>query len=141
MIANLFRIFDPRTSKFLILNWIRIIFILIFSPYTFWKIPSRIQIINYLVSKYIIRELINNLSKKNFISLIIFLSIFWFILINNLIGLYPYIFTATSHLIITLSLALPLWTLFIIYGWLNNINHIFSHLVPLGTPIALRFFL
>ena len=24
-----------------------------------------------------------------------------------------------------------------LYGWINNTNHIFAHLVPLGTPIVL----
>ena len=35
---------------------------------------------------------------------------------------------------LTLTLALPLWLRFIIYGWTNNTIHIFAHLVPQGTP-------
>jgi len=53
------------------------------------------------------------------------------------LGLLPYIFTRTSHLIITLSLALPLWIAFILFGWINHTQHIFAHLVPQGTPSAL----
>jgi F-type H+-transporting ATPase subunit a len=34
-------------------------------------------------------------------------------------------------------LALPLWFRFILYGWINNTNHIFAHLVPQRTPTAL----
>lgn len=52
-------------------------------------------------------------------------------------GLFPYIFTRTSHLTLTLSLALPLWLRFIIYGWINHTQHIFAHLVPQGTPAVL----
>lgn len=51
--------------------------------------------------------------------------------------MFPYIFTSTSHLTLTLALALPLWISFIIYGWLNHTNHIFAHLVPQGTPAVL----
>lgn len=29
---------------------------------------------------------------------------------------------------------MPLWIGFIIYGWINHTQHIFSHLIPQGTP-------
>jgi F0F1-type ATP synthase membrane subunit a len=38
----------------------------------------------------------------------IFISLFSIILFNNFLGLFPYIFTRTSHLTLTLTLALPL---------------------------------
>merc|ERR1712226_1782856 len=49
----------------------------------------------------------------------------------------PYIFTATSHLSITVRLALPVWLGYIIFSTLNNINFFLSHLVPTGTPYVL----
>ena len=67
----------------------------------------------------------------------IFISLFSIILFNNFIGLFPYIFTRTSHLTLTLTLALPLWLCFILYGWINHTQHIFAHLVPQGTPAVL----
>lgn len=74
-------------------------------------------------------------------STFIFIIIFIFIFINNFLGLYPYIFTATSHIAINLSITFPLWISFIIYGWLNHTQHIFTHLVPQGTPFALISFI
>jgi F-type H+-transporting ATPase subunit a len=41
-------------------------------------------------------------------SLVILISLFILILFNNFLGLYPYIFTATSHMVVTLTLALPM---------------------------------
>lgn len=38
----------------------------------------------------------------------LFIRLFLFIIFNNLLGLLPYVFTASSHLSITLVLALPL---------------------------------
>jgi len=139
--VNLFSIFDPSTSQIFSQNWLRIILPICLFPYTLWAFPSRNQIIFYCLSNYIIKELKNNTSIKNYKILILFFTIFWIIICNNIIGLYPYIFTATRHLIITLSIALPFWFLFMLYGWVNITNHIFTHLVPLGTPIPLRFFI
>jgi F0F1-type ATP synthase membrane subunit a len=64
-------------------------------------------------------------------------SLFLIILINNFLGLFPYIFTRTKHLTLTLTLALTLWIRFILFGWIKNTNHIFEHLVPQGTPTIL----
>lgn len=133
MITNLFSVFDPSTTIFnLSLNWIRIILGLFFIPYIYWLIPSRYNIIWRKLFNYIhieLKILLNN-GKNTFI----FVSLFVFILFNNFLGLFSYIFTRTSHLTLTLTLSIPLWLSFILYGWINKTNHIFSHLVPLGTP-------
>merc|ERR1712173_134807 len=67
----------------------------------------------------------------------ILISIFLLIVCSNFLGLFPYIFTATSHLSITVRLALPVWLGYIIFSTLNNINFVLSHLVPTGTPYVL----
>lgn len=65
---------------------------------------------------------------------VVFISLLTLIVFNNSLGLLPYVFTSSSHLVITLSLAFPLWLSFIIFGWLNHTQDIFAHLVPQGTP-------
>lgn len=131
MIANLFSSFDPCANFNIPLNWIRSIIRFFFIPSLFWIIPNRI---NFFIQKSLILLHIEFkiLTKKN--NTLIFISLFFFILINNFIGLFPYIFTSSSHLIFTLTFALPLWLTFIIFGWLNNTYHIFAHLIPQGTP-------
>lgn len=139
MISNLFSIFDPSTNLFNIsFNWIRTILGIIFIPYSFWLIPNR----HFLLWNFILLKLHNEfktLLKNNYFqgSTFIFISIFSFILFNNFLGLFPYIFTRTSHLTLSLSISLPLWLRFIIYGWLNNSQHIFIHIIPQGTPAIL----
>lgn len=133
MITNLFSSFDPSTG-FFSFNWLRSLILLIFLPINFWYIPNRFII---LYNKIIIILNIELNLLINFKSLgrsIIFLSLFIFILLNNLLGLIPYIFTSSSHLVFTIRIALPLWLSFMIYGFINNINHIFCHLVPIRTP-------
>lgn len=139
MIINLFSIFDPSTNIFnLSLNWLRTILGILFFPILFWFLPSRNLIFwnkIFLTLHIEFKTLLGISSFKG--TTFIFISLFSLILFNNFLGLFPYIFTRTSHITITLSLALPLWLRFILYGWINNTKHIFAHLVPQGTPSVL----
>ena len=138
MITNLFSVFDPSSTIFISLNWVSsLLFILILIP-IYWNTPTKINIlINYIRLK-LFNEFKNLLGPSSFAgSGILFISLFIFILTNNFLGLFPYIFTASSHIALTLSISLPLWLAFMIFGWLNKTNHMFAHLVPQRTPAAL----
>lgn len=139
MITNLFSVFDPSSRIFsLSLNWISTFIGIIIIPTLFWFIPSRYNIIwnNILLTLHKeFNTLLGSTNHKG--STFAFISLFSIIIFNNLIGLFPYVFTRTSHLTITLTLALPIWLSFIIYGWINHTQHIFAHLVPQGTPALL----
>lgn len=139
MIINLFSIFDPSTNIFnFSLNWLRTIIGIIFFPILFWFLPSRNFIFwnkIFLILHLEFKTLLGISSFKG--TTFIFISLFSLILFNNFLGLFPYIFTSTSHITITLSLALPLWLSFILFGWVNNTKHILAHLVPQGTPSIL----
>nr|YP_010172393.1 ATP synthase F0 subunit 6 [Biston thoracicaria]QSH89371.1 ATP synthase F0 subunit 6 [Biston thoracicaria] len=143
MMSNLFSIFDPSTNLFnLSINWISTLLGLIFIPYSFWLIPNR----HYYLWNFISIKLHNEfktLLKNNYFqgSTFIFISLFTFILFNNFLGLFPYIFTSTSHLNLSLSISLPLWMSFMLYGWINNYQHMFSHMIPQGTPAMLMPFM
>nr|WEA76607.1 ATP synthase F0 subunit 6 [Parnassius phoebus] len=143
MMSNLFSIFDPTTNLFnLSLNWISTFIGLMFIPYSFWLIPNR----HYILWNFITNKLHNEfkmllgINKFNS-STFIFISLFTFILFNNFLGLFPYIFTSTSHLTISLSISLSLWISFMLYGWINNYQHMFIHMIPQGTPTILMPFM
>nr|AML26289.1 ATP synthase F0 subunit 6 [Hydrophilidae sp. BMNH 1274333] len=142
MMTNLFSSFDPTTNFNLSLNWISTFLGLFLIPSMFWLIPSRM---NFLWVKIMMtlhnefKTLINANHIKG--STLMFTSLFAMIVFNNFIGLFPYIFTSTSHMVMTLSLALPLWLSFMIYGWINNTIHMLAHLVPQGTPPVLMPFM
>nr|WDY84619.1 ATP synthase F0 subunit 6 [Macrodiprion sp. 2 GYN-2022c] len=143
MMMNLFSIFDP-TSTFLPkfnLNWSSMMMMMIMLPSTYWLISSRKNILfNNLMFK--IHSEIKMLSEnKNINSTLMFSSVFLFILFNNFMGLFPYIFTSTSHLTTSITLSLPLWLSFMLFGWMKNTNHMFIHLVPQNTPNALMSFM
>jgi len=67
----------------------------------------------------------------------IFIALFIFILFNNYIRLFPYIFSSSRHIIFSLTLAIPFWLFFIILSIYKNFKNLISHLIPLNTPILL----
>ncbi|YP_009271145.1 ATP synthase F0 subunit 6 (mitochondrion) [Sitophilus oryzae] len=142
MMANLFSSFDPSTNFNSTLNWMSTLLIFLFIPPTYWLIPSRwnfiwILIINTLHKEF--KVLLKENSSKG--SSLIFTSLFSLILFNNFLGLFPYIFTATSHLTLTLTLSLPLWLSFMIYNMIFNFMNMLAHLAPQGAPQILLPFL
>nr|APX39970.1 ATP synthase F0 subunit 6 [Lachnaia hirta] len=142
MMTNLFSSFDPSTNLGTNFNWISTILGIMIIPSMFWIIPSRFSLLWMKVISTLHKEfkvLINN--KKSQGSTLILVSLFSLILFNNFMGLFPYIFTSTSHMVLTLSLALPMWLSFMLYGWINNTTHMLAHLVPQGTPAILMPFM
>ena len=64
-------------------------------------------------------------------------TLFMFILFSNVIGIVPYTFTVTSHIIITAALALLVFFTVIIYGIWHNGLHFFKVFVPSGIPVLM----
>jgi len=133
---NIFSIFDPSTSINLSLNWISTLLILLILPYQFWLIPSRIIILWFKLINFTFNEfkILINYSYSN---LILFIRLLFFIFFNNFLGLFPYIFTASSHIRFCLSLSLCMWIRIIFYRFLNYFNDLLRHLTPQGTPFIL----
>nr|AQP29151.1 ATP synthase F0 subunit 6 [Odontotermes nr. pauperans RDCT160] len=144
MMSNLFSIFDPTTEiNNLPLNWTSTIIGLMMIPTSMWLIPSRNSMTMSILMNSMHQEMktISSKSSINKGNSFILTSLFMMILMNNFLGLFPYIFTSTSHLTLTLTLALPLWVSFMLFGWIKNTNHMFEHLVPQGTPAMLMPFM
>jgi F-type H+-transporting ATPase subunit a len=62
-------------------------------------------------------------------------SLFMFVLTLNMLGLIPYSFTVTSHIIVTAALAITVFLTVLIYGLLLHGFHFFNLFVPKGVPI------
>nr|QGA74032.1 ATP synthase F0 subunit 6 [Chalcophana sp. N69] len=142
MMSNLFSSFDPTANFNLPTNWLSTMIGLALIPTPFWLIQTRMSILWNKIMSILHKELkILIKNKKSQGSTLIMVSLFSMIFFNNFLGLFPYIFTSTSHLILSLTLAIPLWLSFMIYGWINNTTHMLAHLVPHGTPGILMPFM
>nr|YP_010363728.1 ATP synthase F0 subunit 6 [Menacanthus cornutus]UNZ12995.1 ATP synthase F0 subunit 6 [Menacanthus cornutus] len=124
MMNSLLSVFDP--SSFLMLNWMTWV-VLLFPIRSYWMISPLKSLNNSF------KELMYMLFDKSENSLI-FISLFWIILVMNILGLYPYVFSMTSHFIFNLSLSLPLWLACMMMGLWKNLDHIMAHLTPEGCP-------
>jgi len=138
---NLFSIFDPNinfTGLVYPLNWVRVTIIMFFLPSVFWLVKSQIHMVVLGVLKALTLEIEAILGHNTPPgSINILLALFFFIICSNFMGLFPYVFTGSRHLRYTVALALPLWLGAILWSWTFQYNHMFTHLVPPGTPGAL----
>nr|YP_009526482.1 ATP synthase F0 subunit 6 [Hycleus cichorii]ATP06046.1 ATP synthase F0 subunit 6 [Hycleus cichorii] len=141
MLMNLFSSFDPSSNWNLSLNWMSSLTCLILIPSMFWLVPSRLNMLLMKITTTLHKEFKTLLGPASKGSTLIFVSLFSFILMNNFLGLFPYIFTSTSHMTLTPGVALPLWLAFMVFGWINHTIHIFAHPVPQGTPPILMPFM
>jgi F-type H+-transporting ATPase subunit a len=64
-------------------------------------------------------------------------ALFMFILFGNMLGMVPYSFTFTSHIIVTFAMALVVFVGVTILGFVKHGAHFFSFFVPPGVSIAL----
>nr|WKK30207.1 ATP synthase subunit 6 [Ancistrocerus parietum] len=141
MLSNLFSIFDPQTSLKTALNWLSIFIMYFFFPKNLWFKQNKMFSLLKIIFMFLFNELNKLLQKQNHNNIIFFMIIFFILISMNFIGLFPYIFTPTSHLTITLPLSLSLWLSFMIFSWTKKTNFMFAHLVPLGTPSFLMPFM
>nr|YP_026056.1 ATP synthase F0 subunit 6 [Aleurodicus dugesii]AAS77746.1 ATP synthase F0 subunit 6 [Aleurodicus dugesii] len=140
--SSLFEIYDPYTYYLnLSLNWLMIVFFLIFLYMSFWLLMNNYMIVYMKLMMILFNEFKMFYSSMKIMKgcILLFLSLFFYILFINLMGLMPYVFSISSHLVFSLSLSLTFWLSFMFFGWLNFTNKMFSHLIPLGTPMMLIF--
>nr|UAT98530.1 ATP synthase F0 subunit 6 [Limois sp. WW-2021a] len=134
MMTSLFSTFDP-TTKNLQMNWIIMMTPMILMPKWFWMKKSRLNMLLKMMEKKLTNEFKSMTHHKEI--LILSISIFMFIMMSNMMGLFPYVFTSTSHLSISISIALPTWIMITVHGWTNFTNDMFKHLLPKGTPMMI----
>ena len=98
-------------------------------------IPGRVQALAEIAYEFVAGMVRSACGETGMRFFPLVFSLFMFILICNLVGLIPYSFTVTSHIIITVSLALLVFFTVIIVGVMENGLHFFKLFVPSGVPI------
>ena len=98
-------------------------------------VPGRIQSIAELSYEFVANTIESTAGKEGMKFFPLVFTLFMFILVANVIGLIPYTFTVTSHIIITAALALLVFLTVLVYGFYKNGLGFFRLFVPKGIPI------
>nr|AWH98419.1 ATP synthase F0 subunit 6 [Conus goudeyi] len=144
MLVDIFSSFDDNNQVFMslyILMWLfSLIMVVLFSS-SFWMAHPRwnslINLFKDTASSQVFRSF--GLNMGGFVNLIT--GLFLFLILMNMSGLIPYVFSTTSHLAISLTLGLPLWLSLIISAVAYNPGSVVAGLLPMGAPAPLNPFL
>jgi F-type H+-transporting ATPase subunit a len=98
-------------------------------------VPGRLQMVAEMSYEFVADTLRSTAGSEGMKFLPLVFSLFMFILAVNLIGIIPYMFTVTTHIIITSSLALLVFFTVLIYGFWRNGLRFFKVFVPSGIPL------
>ncbi len=98
-------------------------------------VPGRLQSIAEISYEFVANTINSTAGKEGMRFFPFVFSLFIFILVTNLVGLIPYTFTVTSHIIVTAALALSVFLTVLVYGFWKNGLHFFNLFVPKGIPI------
>ena len=104
-------------------------------------IPSRMQSVLEIAYNLVSNLINENIGKEGLKYFPFVFSIFLFILFGNLLGMVPYMFTFTSHIIVTFTLAMVVISFVTILGVVLHGAKFFSIFVPKGIPVFLSPFL
>ncbi|TWG89602.1 F-type H+-transporting ATPase subunit a [Mesorhizobium sp. J18] len=100
-------------------------------------VPGRLQSISEMLYEFVASMLRDAAGSHGMKFFPFVFSLFMFVLVGNLLGLFPYFFTITSHIIVTFALALLVIGTVIVYGFWKHGLGFLKLFVPSGVPAVL----
>ena len=126
-----------NSSLFMLLSAITICLILALGTRNKKIIPNKFQLISEMFYNFIAKMISDTAGSKAKPYFPFIFSLFMFVLFCNMLGMLPYSFTVTSHIIVTLLMAMFIFIAVTIIGF---VKHGFGYLrlfVPKGVPVVL----
>ncbi len=118
-----------------------IFFFLTFATRGRTLVPGRMQSAAELSYEFIAKMVRDAAGTEGMVFFPFVFSLFMFVFVANVLGLIPYTFTVTAHLIVTAALAATVILTVIIYGFVKHGTHFLHLFVPSGVPGFLLPFL
>ncbi len=100
-------------------------------------VPSRSQSLSEIAYEFVAGMLRDSAGSQGMKFFPFVFSLFMFILVANMFGMFPYFFTVTSHVIITVALALAVFLTVLVVGFGKHGFGFLKLFVPSGVPIAI----
>ena len=126
-----------NSSLFMIISAAIICLFLYFSTKERKIIPGKLQLISEILFNFIAKMISDTAGSKAIPYFPFIFSLFVFVLLCNMVGMLPYSFTVTSHIIVTLIMALFIFFAVTIIGFLKHGFKYLSIFVPSGVPVVL----
>jgi F-type H+-transporting ATPase subunit a len=124
-----------NSALFMVLATLSSIGLLMVATRRLRLVPSRLQFIGESLYRFIHQMILDNVGEKGLPYLPYIMSLFLFILMGNCLGMVPYGFTFTSHIIVTFSLAIFVITVVTVLGFVYHGFHFLNLFCPRGMPI------
>ncbi|MAW87341.1 MAG: F0F1 ATP synthase subunit A [Phyllobacteriaceae bacterium] len=100
-------------------------------------VPSRMQSVSEMAYEFVANMLRDAAGSHGMKFFPLVFSLFMFVLVANLLGMFPYFFTVTSHIIVTFALAMLVILTVVIYGFMKHGFGFLKLFVPSGVPAVL----
>jgi F-type H+-transporting ATPase subunit a len=123
-----------NSSLFMAIAVILITVFLLTSVQSRALVPGRVQSLAELAYEFIANMIRTNVGSAGQPYFPFIFSLFFFILLGNMMGMVPYGFTFTSHLAVTLGMAVLIFIGTTIIGFAKHGFKFFGFFLPHGTP-------
>jgi len=100
-------------------------------------VPGRFQSMAEISYEFVANTLRSSAGAEGMKFFPLVFSIFMFICVSNIVGIIPYAFTVSSHIIVMAALALLVFFTVLVYGFYKNGLKFFKLFVPSGVPIVI----
>ena len=126
-----------NASLFMLMSASIILLLLFFSSKEKKIIPDKLQLIGEMFYAFVAKMISDTAGSKAKPYFPFIFSLFMFVLFCNMVGMLPYSFTVTSHIIVTLIMALLIFVAVTIIGFMKHGFKYLSIFVPKGVPVVL----
>tara|TARA_Y100000590_G_scaffold238386_1_gene268149 strand:- start:2644 stop:3378 length:735 start_codon:yes stop_codon:yes gene_type:complete len=126
-----------NASLFMLISAILITIFLLLGTREKKIIPNKIQLISEMLYNFIAKMISDTAGKKAKPYFSFIFTLFVFILFCNMVGMLPYSFTVTSHIIVTLTFAIFIFIGVTILGFMIHGFKYLKIFVPSGVPLLL----
>ena len=126
-----------NASLFMLLSALAICGVLLLGTKEKKIIPDKLQLISEIIYNFIAKMISDTAGTKAKPYFPFIFSLFMFVLFCNMLGMLPYSFTVTSHIIVTLIMAVFIFIAVTIIGFLKHGLGYLKLFVPSGVPMIL----
>ncbi|PJI37434.1 F0F1 ATP synthase subunit A [Ferrovibrio sp.] len=126
-----------NASLFMVLSALCAVLLMVYGMRQRELVPGRLQSVAELSYEFVANMVRENVGPNGRQYFPFIFTLFIFVLMANMLGMVPYSFTVTSHIIVTFALAITVFLGVTVVAIARNGIHFFTHFMPAGVPMWL----